>query len=331
MPEIPDEQSNDGFDPRIQTEEIAFKSDELVTCRSCGRANPPTRLKCLYCASDLELKDTTAVKPMLRKLEDWERGFNVILRETADVDVQKAASYLSVEQKEISDVIGAGTPLPLVRVESETEAEVVVKALGKYGLKCVIVSDIDLNVDKLPTRLSAIEFGDGHLVLTDFNTHQAKSVALDDLALIVPGLLTRSKVDSLEKKGRGGKTKLIEETPTALDEAVIDIYLRSDPNGFRIHLSGFDFSCLGDDKGLLAVENMRLLVIALKENAPNAKVVADYSRIRHALDHIWEIESRKDPQGLKRAGLGKVEFGSVASTSNLRQFTKYSRLQWHLL
>ena len=82
---------------------------------------------------------------------------------------------------------------------------------------------------------------------------------------------------------------------------------------------------------MVAVENMRRLVVALKEYAPQAKLVSDYAKVSHALGGVWEVEARKDPQGLQRAGFGKVEFGSVASTSNLRQFTKYSRLQWQLL
>ena len=48
------------------------------------------------------------------------------------------------------------------------------------------------------------------------------------------------------------------------------------------------------------------------------------------LGTVWEIESRNDPQRPKAFGVWQVEFGTVASTSNLNQFTKYSRLQWHL-
>ena len=144
-------------------------------------------------------------------------------------------------------------------------------------------------------------------------------------------MITASRVDSLEKKRRRGTTKLIDETATASDESILDMYSKRDGIGFRVHLTGFDFSCLGDDKGLLAVENLRRLIVRLKEHAPNAKLVTNYGSVRPALSQVWEIESRKDSQGLKRSGFGKREFGAVASSSNLNQFTKYSRLQWHLL
>src|SRR5688572_9496157 len=80
-PDKPDHSDTPGFDPRIQTENIAFDPQELVACVGCGRSNPPTRLKCLYCGRDLETKAENAelIKPTLRKLELWERGINLIL------------------------------------------------------------------------------------------------------------------------------------------------------------------------------------------------------------------------------------------------------------
>ena len=324
------------FDPRIQTEDIAFRPEEMHTCPACERLNPPTRLKCLYCGNELEIKAENAaiIKSDLRKLEPWERGFNVLIREpvAANQDLlANTASFLSMESDDLSTIFDAAAPLPLARVEGEKEADILVAGLARLGIECSILADADIADDKQPVRLSNIELSERGIAVTDFNTRRVTEINAGDLALLVPGLLTTSKVDSLEKKKRGGKTKVIDETATAADESILDIYNRHDPIGFRVHLTGFDFSCLGDDKGLLAVENMRRLVIALKEHVPNAKLVSDYKKVRHALGQVWEIESRKDSQGLQRSGFGKVEFGSVASTNNLRQFTKYSRLQWHLL
>lgn len=322
------------FDPRIQTEDIAFKPDEMQPCGACKRLNPPTRLRCLYCGAEVEVKPENAVliKPASRKLEPWERGFNVILREPItdeQANFTKIASFLSTEPNDVRVILDAMAPLPLARVESQVEADVLIAGLARLGLKCSILADSDMADDRLPVRLSNIELLKRGIAVTDFNTRAVTEI--NDLALIIPGLLTTNKVDSIEKKGRRGKTKVIDETATASDESILDLYSRHDPVGYRVHLTGFDFSCLGDDKGLIAVENMRRLVVVLKEHAPNARVVSDYKKVRQALGQVWNIESRKDPQGLKRSGFGKREFGTVASTSNLRQFTKYSRLQWHLL
>ena len=325
--------STSGFDPRIQSEDIAFKPDEMLACDACTRKNPPNRLKCMYCGNDLEIKPENAalVKPALRKLECWERGFNVIIREPVganQLNLAHSAAFLSMEPDDLAVILDAGEPLPLIRIESQNEAEILIAGLAKLGLKCSILADATVADDKMPVRLSNIELSEGSIAVTDFNTQ--KVTVVDDLALLIPGIITTSKVDSLEKKRRG-KSTVIDETATASDESILDIYSRDDPFGFRVHLTGFDFSCLGDDKGLLAVENVRRLVVTLKEHVPSAKLVADYKKVRPALRQVWEIEARKDPKGLHRSGFAKRGFGTVASTSNLRQFTKYSRLQWHLL
>ncbi len=322
------------FDPLIQTENIAFDPNEMIACNGCARMNPPNRLNCLYCGCVLATtgENASSIKPNLRKLEPWERGYNVIVRGRADeMDTAKIAQFLSAEMDDTTSILEAGCPLPLARVESDKEAAMLQVGLVKFGLRCLVISDDDLAAEKPPVRLRRIDLLDGRFALTDFNTGGVTDIGVNDLALIVPGMITASRIDSLEKKRRKGKTKLIDETATTSDETILDIYSRHDSSGFRVHLTGFDFSCLGEDKGLLAGENLRLMTVALKEHAPNAKLVPDYPTIRQALGHVWEIESRKDSLGLQRAGFGKVEFGSAASTSNLRQFTKFSRLQWHLL
>ena len=323
------------FDPEFQTENIAFDPNEMLMCDGCGRKNPPNRLKCLYCGSQLDVKieDAGAIKTNCRKLELWERGFNVIALESIleKPDVDKIAAILSQDKTDIATILSIGTPLPVARVESEKEAAIIVNALRTIGLKCSIVTDNDLFADKPPLRLRKLDDIDHSFALRDFNTGDITEVAKDDLALIVPGTLTSGKVDSLEKKRRGKETKVLAETTTSEDESILDIYSRNDSTGFRIRLAGFDFSCLGDEKKLLAADNMNTLVHFLKDRSPNAKIVSNYPAIKHALGIVWEIESRKDSKGLQRIGFGKSEFGSIASTNNLHQFTKYSRLQWHLL
>lgn len=323
------------FDPTIQSEDIGFRSSELVTCASCSRKNPPNRAACVYCGNALERLDLAAVKLSLRQPEAWERGWNVVFRPNLSDPRPNTAvlsSIIGIDAERLNPLLDAGVPVPVARVAVETEAAAVVKKLAVLGLDGSIVADSELDADLPPTRLKRIDIEGDAITLHDFNTASLQYIARDDLALLVTGTVISSRTDSLEKKRRRGKeTKLIDETTTSADEAVLDIYSRQNFRGWRIHLAGFDFSCLGDDKGLLAGENLRRLTTVLREYAQHAKFVADYARVADALEAVWPVESRKDPQGLKRAGFGKVEFGSVASTSNAAQFTKYSRLQWHLL
>lgn len=332
MADTPENQP--AFDPLIQTENIAFQADEMVDCVACNRKNPPNRLKCMYCGGGLavtvELADR--ISSVFRNLEAWEKGFNVILLSTeSNANTEKAATLLQVELLWVEGILSAKTPLPLARVESLAETDLLMNRLTDLGFKCSIVSDESLNADDLPIRASGIDIRDDVISVIHFNTREVTAIPADELALIVTGMLSKSKVDLLEKRGRGGTIKLLDETETASDEPVIDIYSRSHGKGFRINLAGFDFSCLGENKCLLASENIRRLAVVLKENAPNARLVADYVSIRHTLADVWEVDARRDPKGRQRAGFGKVEFGSVASTSNVRQFTQYSRLQWQLL
>lgn len=323
------------FDPLIQTENIAFYPKELLACGGCGRMNPPNRPKCIYCAHDLKIRaeDAVSIAPGFRKLENWERGFNVIFSTRivgSRIDTATIAKLLSWETDDLAAILEANLPFPIARVESQNEAQILVDSLAQFELICQVVSDADLAADKPPVRLGSIDFHDERLALKTFNTGKVIEIETDELAVIVPGVLASSRVDSIEKKGLRGKTRLIDESATTSDEAILDIYSGENPFGFRVHMAGFDFSCLGAGKGLLAVENLSRLTARLREHAPGAMFVDNYAVIRPALGQIWEIETRKDPKGLMRSGFGKREFGNVSSTSNLNQFTKYSRMLWHI-
>ena len=58
-----------------------FAPGEMVACEACVRANPPTRMNCLYCGAVLPVGEAgqDLRRPTLRALEAWEQGFNVVL------------------------------------------------------------------------------------------------------------------------------------------------------------------------------------------------------------------------------------------------------------
>jgi hypothetical protein len=321
---------------RVQSEPIAFDSRELVTCTGCTRANPPTRLSCLYCGRELDVdpKNAESIKPVLRKLEGWEKGFNLIYRPVAKPDedtLTKTANFLGREASDIKTILDTDLPLPIARVETNRVAELLAGRLEELGVGCSIISDEQLDPGRLPTRLRSLQIEADKLILKDFNTAESTVIEPNDLALVVKGAVFQSRTESVKTMKRGGKGKVLDQTPTFSDEVLIDIYRKDDPLGFRIFPHGFDFSCLGNAKRMLAVENIQILQRELEGFAAGARIVTDYLAVRESLGQVWEILERSSPQGLRRQGFGKFGMGNVAMSNNLDQFTRYSRLQWYLL
>ena len=317
----------------VQSENIAFSAAEMIACAKCGKTNPPNRTSCLYCATPIELPEELKQQAKLnpRPLENWEKGFNIIYIRTAGAaDSAGAARYLSIDPETLARMLAATHPLPIVRIESEADAKIAVEQLSKFGITASVVSDEALKADKPPTRLREIEFRNGSIIVTAFNTGDRTEIVRDDLLLIVTGTVIESKTESVEKRKKK-ETKLMQEIETTSDENLIDIYSCGDLTGFRIPTNGFDFSCLGAEKGLLASANIDRLRERLLKFSPAAKVIDEYSSNVSILSSVWEIVRQKDFQGLTRTGIGRSGFAKVARTSNLTQFTKYSRLQRHLL
>lgn len=321
----------------VQAENPAFKPEEMILCRKCARKNPPTRLDCFYCGAQLEFSEAQSgfIKPNLRKLENWEKGFNLIYSPDSenlnDTKLSEIAKILKCEKEVLQKIIGAQKPLPLARAESEKEAEIVQTRLRELGAETLIVSDESLNVEKSSRRLRGLEFYDDKIILILFNQNEILEISNNDLALIVTGAIFERKVEATQKRVKKGESKILQTSETASDEFLIDIYSRGDMTGYRIFAKGFDFSCLEAEKEILAVKNLKKLAQKLVASSPDAKFVDDYLQVRESLGNVWQVEERTDSQGMKREGFGKFNLGNVTTINNLSQFTKYSRLQRQLL
>lgn len=319
------------------TENPAFKAEELISCAKCARTNPPTRLKCLYCGAELEFsaEQSGFLKLNLRKLDVWEKGFNLICKsETPKFDESKLpeiAKLLKTETGKLQKMFGEGSPLPLVRVETEKEAGIVQQRLEEFGVETVILSDETLAVETLPSRLRGIEFWDDKIIFVLFNTEEIVEISNDDLILIVSGAIFERRVTATEQRSKKDENKLLQVDETMSDEFLIDVYSRQNTGGYRIYAKGFDFSSLEAEKGLTAADNLRKLVKKLREVAPNAKFVDDYLHLRESLGTVWEVEHKTDSQGIRRGGVGSFNLANVTIANNTLQFTKYSRLRRHIL
>lgn len=320
----------------VLTEEIAFKPEEMVVCGACQRTNPPTRLNCFYCGKELEISAEQAkkIKPNLRKLEAWEKGFNLICQplnsQFDEESLAKIAKIVNLETATLEKICAAKTALPLARVESEKEAEIIAERLKECSFETLILSDEKLAANQMPQRLRGVEFWDDKLILVLFNTDEIVEVDLNDLVLMVSGAIFERTTSSIENRKKG-ENKLLKSIETASDEMLFDIYSRSDTQGFRVFAKGFDFSSLESEKAMTANENLKKLAEKLKSVAPNLKTVENYVSVRESLANIWEAEEMKDSKGLTRQKFGKFNLENVTKISNWTQFNKFSRLQRHIL
>lgn len=319
----------------VTSENIGFKPEEMNACPRCGKSNPPTRPNCFYCSADLEtaVEGSDAGQLSSRVLENWEKGFNVVylpVSTAVQQDISGVARFLSMDIDTLEKVIGPKSIIPIARLESPEEAAAVAEYLSRRGIECTITGDDLLESDKLPVRLRGLKFSGENLILTRFNTNEEIEIHRDDILLIVTGALFEAKTETIEKRKKK-QTSIVLETQAKSDSGIIDIYVGGDSIGYRIPVSGFDFSCLGAEKGLLAAENIRRLTEVLRNFAPSAKFVGNYSTIRELLDAVWPVERRRDSHGRQGTGFGGKDFTNIESINNLQQFTKYSRLQRNFL
>ncbi len=313
----------------LRSEEIGFAPDELIKCTACGKANAPNRNSCLYCGVAVEGVEIEQQLD-IREPESWEKGFNVVVVDAAGADTDGAAarfgSLMESERAALTTILNAGKIVPLLRVDSESQALAASDTLAEFGIRTIVVPDESLEPSSPPTRLRSIDFESGELKLELFNLGETRSLNSDELALVVPGRIFQTRSESIEKRKRRG-AKTLGESEISSDEPVIDIYSRSDPTGWRIPARGFDFSCLGSKKTLIAAENMTTLASKLAEFSSSAKFVDDYVKLRPLLEFSWPSETRR---ATHHVALRKKDVANVFTSNNVMQFTKYSRLQWHL-
>ena len=317
----------------IRSEEIGFAPGAMVACEKCRRSNPPNREICMYCGAALTGRGAEA-RLEIRQPESWENGFNVVVLKSGAGNAESAArtiaSLLATEIEVVRTILASGKRLPIARVGSESQAASIVESLAGFGFETTVVSDEALVPVPTPVRLRSLRFTEDELVLELFGKPELEHLQREDLALIVSGVLLETRTELIEKRKRR-ETKTLSEIQTSSDMPVTDLYSRSDPTGWRIPATGFDFSCLGPGKSLLVGENMQSLIAALLRFSPAVKLVNDYAELRPMLEHPWPGESRSDSLGFQRTGVAGKGLSRIFTTNNSLQFTKYSRLQWHLL
>lgn len=322
-------------DPLMRSEKQSFSSDQMVRCEECLRANPPTRVNCLYCAAALPALEKPFVRTLnLSPIDNAAHGYNnILLPNTANEfnsdAIGTAATVLKLTSNDLQRIISAGLPLPVARTATREEAELVTSRLAGFGFDSIVVSDDELGLNEPANYVRAADTTEMGLTLKQSGGSDGIQFSWNQIMLLVGGRLMTKKVESTERKGRRGEAEIVEANEFFADELVMDLYIRDHPGSIRIAANNFDFSCLSR-KSVVAAENFMLLVALIRQRSAELEYDDSYMSVRQALDLVWTTERHTGSRGLRRERPGKYNVEAVTQTSNENQFTRYSRLR-HLL
>ena len=325
--------------PIEPSEPQGFSAEQMIRCEECLRANPPTRVSCLYCGAPLPVTESSAKlrKPLLRPPEKHQPGYNNILippdRAVSDETIGAAAALLKLSPENVQALLSQSIPMPVARTASREEAELVTERLRDAGLACITLSDEDLGLsfsDNTLKRVRAMRFDEGFLTIQLAGGEEIE-VAWADVVLILPGRLVETKVEITERLTRKPEKELLDTSEFFSDETVIDLYISTHPFTWRVGASGFDFSCLENEKALIANENIARLQRVLVARAVNAQFDDSYPRVRSLLELVWNTQQENQSSGWRRSAPGKLSVGLTTTKNNESQFTRYSRLRYCLL
>lgn len=336
---LPKDNANISFfdDLPQATEPAGFSHQQMVRCEECLRANPPTRVDCLYCGLTLPVSEASIAlaRPSLRPLESWEQGYNTILRRLQDTELSQetlngVAALLRLEPKDIEPVLKAKSDLPLARTGAPEEAALIERRLNDLGLKTLTVPDQELHLETAPPqRVRRLDLRETDLVAYQTLGTVGTRIDWSEINLVVVGRLFAKQVELRERKRRKAENKILDSSEVASDDSVVDIYAGMKPESWRISAGSFDFSCLGKGKALLAGENFPRLIGLIRDHAANAEFDDSYQAVRHCLEMVWPVQQRIESRGLKLRGSRRTTTQVITTTSDL-QFTRYSRLLHYL-
>jgi hypothetical protein len=267
--------------------------------------------------------------PVLRKPEKHQVGYNTILLPAAKTfsagTISEAAALLKLKDDELQRILNEGVPLPLARTASREEADLVYHRLQALGFDVVTLVD-----EGALRRVRSIAFDELRFVINPGQTKDEVDDLWSNIVLIVPARLVARRVEVKELKSRRAEGEILDKSEFFSDEVVIDFYTTSNSETWRISAGGFDFSCLGPDKALIANENIARLQRWLVSKATNARLDESYNRLRPVLDLVWGPEQETQSSGWRRERPGKLSVSMATINSNESQFTRYSRLLYYL-
>jgi hypothetical protein len=274
-------------------------------------------------------------KPVLRPTEKHQLGYNTILLPQDQVSspelIAQAAELLKLNADKLQEIFSQGIALPVARTASRDESELVFNRLQDLGLSCLNLSDHDLGLtENAVKRVKSMVFTDEYLTIQLAGVAEEIVIAWTDIVLILSARLIETSVAISEGISRKPEKKILDTSEFFRDEAVIDFYTSAHSYTWRVSANGFDFSCLGKEKALIANENFSRLKRVIGSRAVNATIDESYQRVRNFLELAWTTQPDIQSSGWRRERPGKLSVGMTTTKSNETQFTRYSRLRCYI-
>src|SRR5258705_6903037 len=285
----------------------------MIRCEECLRANPPSRVNCLYCGTALPLTEASASlrKPSLRPPDKHQPGYNSIIlpqdRLLADEELAEAAALLKLDPTDLQRIVSAQLPLPLARTASQQEAELVCERLRDLGLKAITLADADLGLgENCVTRVRSMSFANTALTIRQSAFQEVADIPWSDLVLIVPGRLFVKTVEVKELVQRRSENEILETSQFTTDEVLVDFYAASSAQTWRVGASNFDFSCLEDQKTLIAGENIATLTKLIASPTSKEQLDNSYKLTRQVLQVVSGSENQTTSHAWRRQRPGNA-------------------------
>ncbi len=302
----------------------------MTNCPLCQRRTPAARGQCLYCGETLPFTRIQAA-PLQRNIDSFERAFNTVLepapgRPSESVTVAFAAA-LKAENSEAQAFINSGKPIPIARSQTRQEADMIAALIRTCGLRAAVIPDDDLELATELLRARRVAVASNEILV-----HHAGGdlvLQLDEIKLLVLGMLKNTRVDYSERVARGESSNVVDTSEFVADEALVDVYAGKLDRSFRIKSDAFDYSRLVSPMSFRAEVNFKAALGALSSAAASAKLDDDFARLRSLLARAWPERSRNEARGIRRSGIAlrAASHASVIS-DNRDQFDRYSRLMF---
>jgi len=313
---------------------------DLVSCPKCNRNNALRRTHCLYCGETLPVtEESSSVQvPILRPIEDWEKGFNVILApldaaEPTDAQVARWCEVTRFEEPLAREALLSRVAVPVARVPNVEDAELFVRLLGVSDLGASIVADDQLAMTTRARRVRAVHFESDSLTL-DVLWGTSAVVSHADLVCAIEGRIVSSTVEVLESTGksRRGQKELVDTSEFFDERFVIDLYGPTLDESFRIKADSFDYGCLGSRPAPNVETNFARLREALGGYIGRSRYDNDFSRLVRIVDQVWPATSRVSSRGIARRGTSVKKFSAcMIERDTSSQFDRYSRLRYAMV